>query len=238
MSQKKKKELMNIIDWVIKFLGAYRRRKISFLIMGLGGVVARFDWNFLIIHFMDLYFENPNPVSPSGGSSLWMIIGILIFFLGLTYPFLEGILYCFSKGYFHDYRLLKGLFKDFPCDSMNEIWNHLNNNTSLWDNQLNQLENLDIKINATDYNLQDTLKNKELKRFGSLLDRHLYYLGFHVFPNNVGNTVLYKMNPQNLSYPKYNLRNHRCCVVLIAYYKKLYEMLMNYKSNILSEIFI
>ena len=82
MSQKKKKELMNIIDWVIKFLGAYRRRKISFLIMGLGGVVARFDWNFLIIHFMDLYFENPNPESQSGGSTLWIIIGILIFFLG------------------------------------------------------------------------------------------------------------------------------------------------------------
>jgi len=226
-------------DWAKKFLKIYRRRTISGLAMTLGIAVVGYDRWLLIVYLVERYYlKNPDAVFPSSGSTFLTIVGVVVFLLGLFYSFLDGALLCYGKGYFHDYRLLRKMFKTYPYGSMNTIWNILNHNQVLWNSQLDQLEKLEDVVTADDYNLQDEANNKELKKFGLYLDRYTTFLAYKMFSNQMGGGVLYKMNSQNPNYSQYALRNHRFCLVLSIRYKKLYSLLWKYKLKILSEIFI
>ena len=229
----------NAFDWAKKFLKIYRRRTISGLTMTLGIAVVGYDRWLLIVYLVERYcLKDPDAVVPSSGSTFLTILGVIIFFLGLFYSVLDGVLVCYGKGYFYDYRLLRKLFKTHSYGSMNTIWNFLNHNQAIWDFQLDQLDDLEDVISAVDYNLQDDANNKELKKFSLYLDRHTTFLAYRMYNNQTNDGVLYKMDSQSPNYFQYALRNHRFCLVLSIRYKKIYSLLRKYKLKILGEIII
>lgn len=133
-------------------------------------------------------------------NNLLTILGVIMIVLGALIPLFSRIFNYYRDLYVNDLKRINEIYKLSDLDTFIYQMNRISSNTSIFDYEIDKIEELHILILSTDFFFNDTKTNELVKRLGNELNNFNREIGLRVSPSN-GNPNLYNI-PRN--HPTFN----------------------------------
>jgi hypothetical protein len=171
--------------------------KISFAIITAGLSILGFN-NFLPFLAVTVRPELVNKIDLN--NSIFTIVGVFLIGIGSLIPVFIKIFNYYKKLYTIDLEKTNKIYALYDFETFTNDMLHIANNMTMFDFQVERIEELYLTILGNDFYFNDKAANDSLKRFGNELNSFNHTMSFRLSPSN-GNPHLYNI-PRNIYTPQ------------------------------------
>ena len=226
------KELKDIINKTLDILNKYlKTRIISRISLGFmtGGISILGFNNFAPYLVLIIRPELSDKIDLA--NNVLSIIGVLLIVLGAAIPVFIKIFNHYRELYLNDLKKINEIYEIADLDTFNYQIQRISNNSSIFDYEIEKIEDFFIKVLSTEFFFNDTKANENVKRLGNELSNFYSEMAMRVSPSDT-NPRLYN-HPRHLpTYSQISLDITNDCNRIIESYiimKQRFDLITNKK---------